>query len=476
MKKTLVLLTAIIILIFSFSESIYASEVNFTDVSQNNWFYKNLQELAQKDIVGGYPDGTFKPDNNLKFEEFIKMVVVAVADEPIVMVQGQEWYQIYIDVAKKNNYINEDLTKLIGQNIDRNTMADIIYNVLSNKEDFKEYTAEEITYLNGKLTDLTGTDTKTLTISGLGIICGYPDGTFKPNISLRRCETVAIISRLINEEMRLPVEIDLTEIEPTTPTDIEDLPKVDLSHLYTYPTVSGLSVEEENKYYYQYGEDYILTAINDYINYMELTHNRDYTTINKNAAQYKNNLLYYLNGYKEYQGKEYSLLRSDSLRDCENSKLSQIEKYKYREYILSKDNYIENFLDKWIQDTINNKVKVQARFYTNKDLLHDVDGVSAIRGTLRFKYDSHNNPINIKEELDLVQREAQVFGQKLFDAPLDNYNIYLKYAEIPNFKVGKWYEIDMDIVVNNKSYAHGLNEKSDLSYKYIYPIAVREIQ
>lgn len=467
MKKIITLLTVILVLIFSFSAS--AAEINFTDVNTTDWYYKNIQELMKKDIVGGYPDGKFKPDDDLKFEEFVKMVVVAVADKPMEMIQGQEWYQIYIDIAKENNYINKESIKLIGQNIDRKTMAEIIYNVISIKENLKEYTTEEITYLNSKLIDLNNSDTKPLTISGIGIICGYPDGTFKPNISLRRCETVAIISRLINKDMRLPVKIDLTSIVPTTPTDIEDLSEVDLSHLYTYPTVSGLSVEEENKYYYQYGPDYTQIIADDYIKYMELTHNRDYTTINKDAIHYKKDLLYYLNGYKEYQGKEYSMLRSDILSSTTDPVLI---KYVTEERL----DFIEDFLNKWVQDTIDNKVKVQAKFYTNKDLLHDVDGVSAIRGTLRIKYDSHNDPNNIKEELDLVQREALISGQRILNLDKNKYNIYMSYDKIPNFEVGKWYEIDIDIVISGQSFAHGLDKKANLSYDYIYPIAVREMQ
>jgi hypothetical protein len=347
-------------------------------------------------------------------------------------------------------------------------MAEIIYNVILSKEDLKEYTAEEITYLNSKLTDLTNSDTKILTISGLGIICGYTDGTFKPNVSLRRCETVAIISRLINEDMRLPVEIDLTEIELITPTDIEDLPKVDLSGLYDYPTLLGSTVKEENAYYDKYLGDYKKIVTDDYIDFMGLMHNRDYTTISNNAEQYKNNLLYYLNGRKEYQGTEYFRLRSYDLK-------GETEK-DVIDYVMSLDTYIGNFLDKWVQDTIDNKVKVQSEFYTNENLLHHADGLQAIRGILRVKYDSHSNPSNIKEELDLVQREKQKYGQRILNLDESCYDIYMDYDDIPNFEVGKWYEIEMDIVVSSQAYCQGLENKSDLNYKYIYPIAVREIK
>ncbi len=97
MKKILYHLTAILVL-FSFSVC-YAAEMNFTDVKSDDWYYKNLQELTEKNIASGYPDGTFKPGSTLKFEEFIKMLVVAVGEELEEQKEGQEWYQIYIDEA-----------------------------------------------------------------------------------------------------------------------------------------------------------------------------------------------------------------------------------------------------------------------------------------------------------------------------------------------------------------------------------------
>jgi len=466
MKKTLALISILILLL---SAEVFAI-TNFSDVNSGDWYFNNLNDIADKNIIVGYPDGTFKPNNNLKFEEFIKMVVVAIDGTVAGPKQGQEWYQNYIDKALENNYILEQQKTLISQNIDRKTMAEILYNVLSGSENIIAYSDNEISYLNSKLSDLTSDDNKTLTIAGLGIICGYPDGTFKPNNNLTRSETVAVISRLINKEMRLPIEIKevLPVPAPNENTTLENLPKVDLSNLYDYPTLLGQTVEEENSYYDKYIDGYKKIVTDDYIDFMGLMHNRDYTTINNNAEQYKKSLLYYLNGFKEYKGVEYGRLRSYSLSKTTDSG--------YIEYLLNTKDFIEDFFDKWVQDTIDDKVQVQAKFYTNEDLLHHADGVQAIRGILRFKYDSHNNPSNIKNELDLVQTEKQKYGQRILNLDESNYDIYINYDEIPNFEVGKWYEVEMDIVVSSQAFVHGLENKSKLNYDYIYPISVREIK
>ncbi len=205
MKKIIIILTTML-LVFSFSVC-YAAEINFTDVKSDDWFYKNLQELTEKNIASGYPDGTFKSGNTLKFEEFIKMLVVATDEELEEQKEGQEWYQIYIDKAIEDKYITEQQKSLIGQNIDRGTMVEILYNVLAEKEKIKAYTDEELQYLSDRLTDVEKTDVKILNINGIGVISGYPDGAFKPAGTLTRAEAVAVISRVINPELRNPVKI-----------------------------------------------------------------------------------------------------------------------------------------------------------------------------------------------------------------------------------------------------------------------------
>jgi len=228
MKKTITILTAIV-LIFS-SSVCYAAEMNFTDVQTTDWFYKNLQELTEKNISSGYPDGTFKPSNTLKFEEFLKMLIVATDGEPAEQKEGQEWHQNYIDKALESKYISEQQEAFIGQNIDRQTMAEILYNVLTEKEDIKSYTDEELQYLSDKLTDVDKTDVKTLTINGIGVISGYPDGTFKPTGTLTRAEAVAVLSRVINKDLRNPVKIISKENGIIDAADLDKIPVEDTNY------------------------------------------------------------------------------------------------------------------------------------------------------------------------------------------------------------------------------------------------------
>ncbi|BCS80355.1 S-layer homology domain-containing protein [Anaerocellum diazotrophicum] len=47
----------------------------YSDVDSNAWYYKNVQLISAKGITDGYPDGTFRPNNNVTRAEFAKMVV-----------------------------------------------------------------------------------------------------------------------------------------------------------------------------------------------------------------------------------------------------------------------------------------------------------------------------------------------------------------------------------------------------------------
>lgn len=246
MKRIITILTAIHVLIFSFSVC-YAVEINFIDVKTDDWYYKNLQDLAEKDIASGYPDGTFKPGNTLKFEEFIKLLIMAVDGQAIEQKEGQEWYQIYIDEAIEGKYITEQQKEFIGQNIDRQTMAEILYNVLTEKEDITTYTDAELEYLASRLTDVDKADVKTLTINAIGVISGYPDGTFKPAGTLTRAEAVAVISRVINPELRNPVKIIVKENGIIDAADLESVP-----------------IEQTN---YQNLKEYVETDLHDKITY-----------------------------------------------------------------------------------------------------------------------------------------------------------------------------------------------------------------
>ena len=55
-----------------------ADAVSFSDVSSVYWAASEIEDLAGKDIIDGFPDGSFKPENNVTRAEFAKIIGLAL--------------------------------------------------------------------------------------------------------------------------------------------------------------------------------------------------------------------------------------------------------------------------------------------------------------------------------------------------------------------------------------------------------------
>ena len=53
----------------------------FSDVIPNDWAYQSVSQLAAAGVINGYPDGTFKGQNNITRYEMAQMVAKAMANE-----------------------------------------------------------------------------------------------------------------------------------------------------------------------------------------------------------------------------------------------------------------------------------------------------------------------------------------------------------------------------------------------------------
>ena len=53
----------------------------FPDVDSTHWASKQIDELSEQGVIVGYPDGTFKPDENVTRAEFATMAIKALKQE-----------------------------------------------------------------------------------------------------------------------------------------------------------------------------------------------------------------------------------------------------------------------------------------------------------------------------------------------------------------------------------------------------------
>lgn len=86
-------------------------EPNFSDVLGGEWFYDDVARLVAEDIIHGYPDGTFRPEENITYAEYTKMLITAVGGEIIcegtALFEGH-WAAEYINSAYQKGIITDE--------------------------------------------------------------------------------------------------------------------------------------------------------------------------------------------------------------------------------------------------------------------------------------------------------------------------------------------------------------------------------
>jgi len=117
------------------------TELTFTDINPDEWYYKYLWEGVDRNIVKGYEDSTFKPEETVNLSEALKMIIntnqlVALDPESqdgfFADADPEAWYAKYLNYASENGLIYPDADNNIkpGKTL---TRADLIYMIYREK-------------------------------------------------------------------------------------------------------------------------------------------------------------------------------------------------------------------------------------------------------------------------------------------------------------------------------------------------------
>ena len=66
----------------------------FPDVSKDYWAASQINLLSEQGVIVGYPDGTFKPDDNVSRAEFASMAIKALGQEHTTVAQPVKFTDI----------------------------------------------------------------------------------------------------------------------------------------------------------------------------------------------------------------------------------------------------------------------------------------------------------------------------------------------------------------------------------------------
>jgi len=116
----------------------------FPDVNKE-WFAPYVCAAEEEGIVGGYPDGTFKPEKVVNFVEAAKIFSLAYGQN---IQPGSEWYEPYARALDSSNAIPPSIEKLDAP-LTRGEMAEMMWRLAEGKID-----EESRGYLNVKYTDV----------------------------------------------------------------------------------------------------------------------------------------------------------------------------------------------------------------------------------------------------------------------------------------------------------------------------------
>lgn len=119
-----------------------AFAAKFSDVPQNYWAATEINVVVDNNIMQAYDDGSFKPEQVVSRADFVKMLLVTLGDENLVV--------------KKSNPFR-----------DINSQTPLYFDILRSDQ--------------------------------LGLVYGYPDGTFKPNKIMTKSEATSVMSHITKD-------------------------------------------------------------------------------------------------------------------------------------------------------------------------------------------------------------------------------------------------------------------------------------
>lgn len=98
MKKNFIkLFLGLFVLMFALTPVKAQQSKIFPDVAANHWAAAQIKELSQSGVIVGYPDGTFKPDDNVTRAEFASMAIRALGQEHTTVAQPVNFTDITPD-------------------------------------------------------------------------------------------------------------------------------------------------------------------------------------------------------------------------------------------------------------------------------------------------------------------------------------------------------------------------------------------
>lgn len=188
----------------------HAAAINFKDVQSNDFFYEAINSLHARNIITGYEDGTFRPNETVTRAQAAKIIALALnldttntKDPGFKDVRKNNWAYKYIAaLANKGIIVGSDGEYKPNNPITRAQMAKVI----SLAYNFHAEDSQQISFTDVSQDDWFKNDVGALV--GNQITSGTTPTTFSPHKNVTRGQIAAFVYR--SENKINPVQVNET--------------------------------------------------------------------------------------------------------------------------------------------------------------------------------------------------------------------------------------------------------------------------
>jgi len=231
-RKVPCLLLALFLALSLIPAQAFAAE-DFTDVAPSAWYYADVIKARDMGLISGYDDGSFRPENNIRYSEVIKLAACmnekySTGKITLPAGEGNPWYKVYVDYAIDKGIISKDYSWT--GTATRADVAEIFVNGLPSSA-----LADKNSVAEGYIPDVAMSHPQAAQIYRLyraGILDGKgADHSFKPDDKIKRSEISAILTRMMDESARVEVTLGPAP-EPEVPGTAAEKSPSDLELIY----------------------------------------------------------------------------------------------------------------------------------------------------------------------------------------------------------------------------------------------------
>ena len=107
-----------------------AGSTIYTDVAADAWYAGDVNLATQMGIIAGDGNGLFRPEDSVKYEEAVKIMVAALGYQPNYVMAKGGWPTGYLVIASEAG-VTKGLSGTAGQDAYRGIVARLAYNALN---------------------------------------------------------------------------------------------------------------------------------------------------------------------------------------------------------------------------------------------------------------------------------------------------------------------------------------------------------